>query len=286
VTASPPPGPLSSQLLIDLATNPLDPGYAAAHARRGGRPPSNPRLDRVILAVGAVLVGLTLAIAYVHTHRSAPQTAKAHADLVNRVRAAQDESSRLQQQVRTLTGQLNTVRDRALSGGAPALDRSLLLAGDVAVHGPGLQVELKEPPTPSPSATAGRGGTGSIATASTLTDRDVRSVVNELWADGAEAIAVNGIRLTPTSAIRFAGEAVLVDFQPVTSPYRIDAIGNADSLATAFASSEVASRYQTLVSADGIGFAFSEHASLTLPAGTADVPRYAVPASPTAGPTR
>ena len=56
----------------------------------------------------------------------------------------------------------------------------------------------------------------------------MRSVVNELWSDGAEAIAVNGIRLTPTSAIRFAGDAVLVDFQPITSPYRIDAIGDAD----------------------------------------------------------
>ena len=112
----------------------------------------------------------------------------------------------------------------------------------------------------------------------------MRSVVNELWADGAEAISVNDVRLTPTSAIRFAGEAVLVDFAPITSPFTIRAIGNADDLATGFASSAVASRYQTLASADGIGFEFTEHKKLTLPASPAVAPRYARPV-PTPSPT-
>ena len=103
----------------------------------------------------------------------------------------------------------------------------------------------------------------------------MRSVVNELWADGAEAIAVNGIRLTPTSAIRFAGDAVLVDFQPIASPYVIDAIGDADLLITGFAASNVASRYQTLASARGIGFTFTVQHQLNLPAGSEPSPRYA-----------
>ena len=45
-------------------------------------------------------------------------------------------------------------------------------------------------------------------------------MVNELWADGAQAMSVNDVRLTPTSAIRFAGQAVLVDFQPLLPPVR------------------------------------------------------------------
>ena len=109
----------------------------------------------------------------------------------------------------------------------------------------------------------------------------MRSVVNELWHDGAEAIAVNDIRLTPTSAIRFAGEAVLVDFLPITSPYTVRAVGNAGDLVTAFAQSDVASRYHTLVSADGIGFSFDEKKKLTLPAGTSVTPRFAQSPSPT-----
>ena len=57
-------------------------------------------------------------------------------------------------------------------------------------------------------------------------DGDLQLVVNALWAAGAEAVSINGQRLGPTTAIRFAGEAVLVDFRPVTSPYEISAIGD------------------------------------------------------------
>ena len=86
---------------------------------------------------------------------------------------------------------------------------------------------------------------------------------------------MNDVRLTPTSAIRFAGEAVLVDFQPITPPYEIRALGNADTLSTNFAQSGVASRYQTLRSVDHIGFSFTDSNHLTLPASASVKVRYA-----------
>ena len=95
---------------------------------------------------------------------------------------------------------------------------------------------------------------------------------------------MNDVRLTPTSAIRFAGQAVLVDFQPITSPYTIRAIGDPDVLVTRFADSEVASRYHTLA-ARGVAFSFDESTRLTLPASAAASPRYAS-AAPSAGATR
>jgi uncharacterized protein YlxW (UPF0749 family) len=134
---------------------------------------------------------------------------------------------------------------------------------------------LREPAAKTASPVPGRGGTTPIEATNILTDRDVRSVVNELWHDGAEAISVNNVRLTPTSAIRFAGEAVLVDFQPITSPYEIRALGNSDDLSTNFAESSVASRYQTLIGVEGIGFSFTESGHLTLPASEPVTPRYA-----------
>jgi uncharacterized protein YlxW (UPF0749 family) len=138
-----------------------------------------------------------------------------------------------------------------------------------------MTVTLREPTKKKSGPTAGRGGTTSIGATNILTDRDVRSVVNELWRDGAEAIAVNDVRLTPTSAIRFAGQAVLVDYQPITSPYRITAIGDEDALSTNFAQSTAASRYQTLVGVDGIGFSFKESGHLKLPASASVTLRYA-----------
>jgi uncharacterized protein YlxW (UPF0749 family) len=114
-------------------------------------------------------------------------------------------------------------------------------------------------------------------------------VVNELWHDGAEAISVNDVRLTPTTAIRFAGQAVLVDFRPVTSPYTIRAIGDRNALDTAFVDSPVSSRYQTLAGARGVAFSFDQADHLELAASAAVSPQYARPAnspSPTPGPSR
>jgi uncharacterized protein YlxW (UPF0749 family) len=138
-------------------------------------------------------------------------------------------------------------------------------------------VTLREPAPSTASSPPARAGTEPIGQTNILTDRDIRSVVNELWHDGAEAVAVNGIRLTPTSAIRFAGQAILVDFQSIASPYTISAIGNPDQLITRFAESDVASRYKTLAGVDGIGFTFSTSADLTLPAGALGTVRYARP---------
>jgi uncharacterized protein YlxW (UPF0749 family) len=278
---------LSTQLLVDLVTNTLDPGYAATAKHRGPKPPRR-WFDRPAIAIGCALIGFTLVVAYVHTHRAAPESAKVHDGLVSRVRAAQNENDRLAGQAQKLNTELNGLRNQALSGDGPLsrqLDRDQLLAGQDAASGPGLQVVLSEPPRSTGASPPGRAASAPVGTPNILTDRDVRSVVNELWADGAEAISVNDVRLTPTSAIRFAGDAVLVDFAPITSPYTIRAIGNADDLATGFASSAVASRYQTLSGADGIGFAFTEHSHLKLPASAAVAPRYAHQVTPTPKPT-
>lgn len=285
-TAQGPPQPepqSPTQRLIELITNPRELGYEEAARRRG----ANPRrrwYDRPAVVLGCFAAGFVLVVAYVHAHRGAPETTKVHDSLVQRVRAAEHTADGLQGRLDEVNSQLSALRAAALpSSGALArdLERDEVLAGQVAVRGPGVVVSLREPPAPSPTGVPQRGGTVPVGATHILTDRDLRSVVNELWVDGAEAIAVNGIRLTPTSAIRFAGEAVLVDLQPINPPYTIQAIGAPDRLVTAFAASEVASRYNTLKSGEGIGFSFAEKSSLTLPGNTSPALRYAGPA-PTA----
>jgi uncharacterized protein YlxW (UPF0749 family) len=270
--------PATTQQLIDLVLDPRDPGYEAAARRKGG---ANVRhwYDRPIVAAGCLVIGFLLAVAWAHTHRSAPEAAKVHDTLVKRVRTAQQTSDGLAADEAKLNAQLGRLRTAALPGSSNllrSLNRSQLMAGEIAVTGPGLEVRLAEPkPSGQPTDIPGPGERTPVAGGHILIDRDVRSVVNQLWADGAEAISVNGIRLTPTSAVRFAGDAVLVDFEPISSPYLVDAIGDADLLATGFASSDVASRYQTLASAKGIGFSFTEKGKLSLGASPGTVPRYA-----------
>jgi uncharacterized protein YlxW (UPF0749 family) len=267
----------SARLLYELVNNHLDPGYAEAARRRGPDAPQR-RYDRPAVIVGCLLIGFVLVVAYVHTHRGAPEAQKVHDSLVQRVRSAESQDQTLADRVSALGAELSQAQASALPrSGALSKDLSLaqLQAGQLAVQGPGLVVTLREPPTPSATPTAGRGGSTPIGATNILTDRDVRSVVNELWRDGAEAISVNDVRLTPTSAIRFAGEAVLVDFQAITPPYLIRAIGNSDELSTAFAQSAVASRYQTLTGVEHIGFSFTDAGNLTLPASSPVTLRYA-----------
>jgi uncharacterized protein YlxW (UPF0749 family) len=260
-------------------TNTADPGYAAAAARRG-TDAKRRWLDRPAVVLGCVLAGFILAVAYVHTHRSAPAAAKVHNSLVARVKAAQATGDALEAKAQQLDGEIAKARQRVLPGTSlgTQLRRAQLLAGATPVVGQGLAVELANPPQPTATASSGRPGSTPIYGAQLLTDRDVRSIVNELWHDGAEAIAVNGVRLTPTSAIRFAGQAVLVDFAPITSPYTIDAIGDSDVLVTSFADSDVAGRYHTLTSVEGISFSWTQEHKLHLPATAAATPRYASPA--------
>lgn len=272
------PRQITTQYLVDLVLDPRDPGYEAAARRSGGRPARH-WYDQPLIAAGALVVGFVLALAWVHTHRSAPAAAKVHDHLVAQVRDAEHTADRLTRQEAALAARLDSVRGAALAGSSSlvrTLRREQVLAGTVAVQGPGMEVRLAEPTMSTPASdAAGRGSRGPAPVAHILVDRDVRSVVNQLWSDGAEAIAVNGIRLTPTSAIRFAGDAVLVDFQPIDSPYLIDAVGNSDALLTGFAASDVASRYQTLASARGIGFSFEQKDRLRLAASPGTSLRYA-----------
>jgi uncharacterized protein YlxW (UPF0749 family) len=267
----------SVALLITLVSNTLDPGYAAAAARRdaGAR---RPWYHQAAVVLGSMLIGLTLVVAYVHTHRAQPQAARVQADLVSRVRAAQRAGDALERTAEQLSTRIVGLRDAALGNGGALneqLGRAEVIAGTRAVVGPGLSVTLADPPAASATPPPGRPGTTSPGQAHIITDRDVRSVANVLWDAGAEAVAVNNVRITPTSAIRFAGQAVLVDLRPITSPYTISAIGDADTLITRFAASGVASRYQTLANAIGIGFSFDEKSALQLPASAALAPRYA-----------
>ncbi len=61
-------------------------------------------------------------------------------------------------------------------------------------------------------------------------DSDLFTLVNELRSAGAEAIAVNDQRVISSTAIRCAGPVIQVNGTQVAPPFRIRAIGKADTL--------------------------------------------------------
>jgi uncharacterized protein YlxW (UPF0749 family) len=64
-------------------------------------------------------------------------------------------------------------------------------------------------------------------------DQDLLVLVNELRAADAEGIAINGIRLTATTATRCTGPTVRVGGTAVGPPFRIEAVGDPGTLEAA-----------------------------------------------------
>lgn len=277
---APPKGPVprrpdaSMSLLLEAATNPLDAGYAEAAARRR-HPHARARRSPVVTAVvAAVAVALGIGTVWAGRELRAPEPevlqarSVLEAEIADRNADAQalaDDNARLAAEVdalsaSALTGAGRDVLDAIATQGA--------VAGTVAVAGPGLAVTLTDSP---------RAATAAEYADERVQDLDLQVLANGLWEAGAEAIAVNGQRLTAVSAIRSAGEAILVDLMPLVGPYRVEAIGDPATMETALARTAAASHLALLQSTYGIGVQTSRQDELRLPASPVPTLRYATP---------
>ena len=166
-------------------------------------------------------------------------------------------------------------RDAALAGAgtdAGAIDRLELATGTGKVRGPGTVVRLADAAPPVDPVT----GKPTGKNLGVVLDRDLQRVTNELWRDGAEAISINGERLSAISTIRTAGSTILVDFRPISSPYLVTAIGPED-LDRRFNDSRTGQLFRALASQYGMQVAVDRKGELTLPAAPDPQLHYARP---------
>jgi uncharacterized protein YlxW (UPF0749 family) len=240
-------------LITEMMQRPLDPGYAAAAESRqkSGLPPATGHRGPILVLV-AVLIGVLLATSALALRAPTTNASAIKKDLVGRIearRAHADAQSRL---IATLRSEIDTAQAAALSQQSQAglvadLSQLELAAGTVPVRGPGLVLTVDDAAVqvdPNNPVVDPRTGAGSDQ--GKVIARDLQIIVNGLWQAGAEAISVNGHRLTARAAIRFAGEAILVDYRPLVRPYTISAIGDPGSLSVEFASNDGGSYLQSL----------------------------------------
>ncbi len=248
-------------MLDTLLNDILDPGYERAAQRRrvtgsDTKTKSTPvtvKIGTATLAVGTLVIGLLLGVAASNTRDNAPGVQEAREALNLDVAAAQERGSLLASSAVALAQEVR--QDQlALGVGGPMQTLANLEAQNAltAVVGPGLRVTLADP-----DAATGEG---------VILDRDVQLLVNGLWASGAEAVSIGGIRLRLTSAIRQAGGAILVDNRPTAWPLVIEAIGNPKTIHQNFIGSSGFGRFQTFVQLYEIGFDVLAVGSLILPA--------------------
>lgn len=268
-------GILSTSLLDDIWTQALDPGYDASSRARGAGSSvqRRPRRGLAVTVVLSLVLAAGAAAAAGQVHRSLTDSRGTKPALVHEVEREQQAATALSAQLDLLRTRTAAIRERQLATTAAGdrLSEQIQAAQDAVaatpVVGPGVTVRISD-------ASGSLPGTGEVGL---VTDADLRDVVNALWAAGAEAVAVNGYRLGPSTAIRTAGEAILVDFRPVTSPYVIAVIGPQNALQTGLAASAAGQRLQVLHSAYGVGLAVHAASSLHLAGTTPTDVRYAVP---------
>lgn len=271
-------------LLNNVMNHGLDEGYAeAAEARGGARDSRIPTTARGMATLGAglVLVGAILTVGAVNAQKAAPTLAKERDALIHRINDSNASADRLQQQVQDLRRRVDTTQQQALAsddGGLAALAGAV---GTGEVTGPGVRLILEDAPG------TGAGGAvdpraESFANSGRLRDRDLQLVVNGLWQSGAEAISINGQRLTGLSAIRNAGEAVLVDNRPLVPPYTVLALGDGGAMMSAFERTMAGEYLRLLQEKYGIKSSISAQKNLTLPAALGVTLRTAQPSVPEA----
>ena len=108
--------------------------------------------------------------------------------------------------------------------------------------------------------------------------RDLRTIVEELWQAGAEAVAVNGERMTPTTAVIDIGPSILVNSAYLSGPYQVTAIGPDDLYTRLSASPGFVDFIRARAEAWGLRVSIAEPESVDMPAfaGTVTL-RYARP---------
>ena len=244
-------------LLNSLLANPLDAGYEHFHADRGSRPAS------VIGTIGVFAVAVALGFASIVATSSLRAPAsdvksdlKAQAsERTNAVEALNNDVQSLGRAIEQYSGTGPTAASN------PAQD---LVTATTPVVGPGITVTLTD-----------RGGPGKGSGA--VRDQDLAMVVNALWAAGADAVSINGQRVGPDTFVRTAGSVILVNVTPVSSPYEVSAIGDANALSVALVRGATGDYLSAAQSVTGMTVSSKVSDHLQMEALTLTDSRYATP---------
>lgn len=271
-------------LITNVMDHSLDDGYAEAAARKraqgeaGGMPKT--LRARLGLAGGLVLAALVVTVGAAQARVTAPVVAKERQELIDRIDRETTAADKLETNVDKLRDDVSARQRAALkeSGGSGQADLVGILSGATAVHGPGVKLVVNDAKEASsggdgsnPRETSGFSDTGRVR------DHDMQRVVNGLWASGAEAIAINGQRLTALSAIRAAGDAILVDNRPLVPPYTVLAVGDGERLSSRFQDSPDGLYLHALEENFDIRATISTESAVRLPAAPSVIVRTAQP---------
>lgn len=258
-TAGAPPPHAVMGLLNYISAHPLDEDYADAAREQGSGDRATARLSRSGALVVLAVFGLLVAVAAVQTSRNAAVLEASHEELVKQINTRKALLADRRGQVADLRSEIGALQDanleatiegRSLKG---RLDALRVVTGAVPVRGPGVRVVVDDAP-------------GATGDKQRVLDVDLQKLVNALWQVGAEAVAINGERVTGLTAIRHAGAAITVNFVSLRRPYVVSAVGNQDQMAARLLDTAGGQTWLNLQAVFGLKFDVNPEESMKLPA--------------------
>ena len=233
-----------------------------------------PRLGRpgrltgwaAIVPLAAAGAGLMFA-ASAQTSQGTDLRSSGRADLVDVVRA-QDRAVRqraaivkqLQDEVDSLTAQ-SAPGSEAVARLSEAAARLAPSVGTQAVTGPALIVSLDDAKRSAASLPEGYTADDLV-----VHQQDVQSVVNALWAGGAEAMMLQDQRVISTSAVRCVGNTLILQGRVYSPPYVIQAIGDTSAMRAALDRSPQVTIYRQYVDLFGLRYDVTSKREASFPA--------------------
>jgi len=165
------------------------------------------------------------------------------------VESQEQRAAQLRRQIDTATRDWAGT-DARLTGPQRDIDRLSRPAGFTSVRGPALTVQLDDAPRRPDGSLPGGARPDDVV----VHQQDVQAVVNALWAGGAEAMTIMGVRVISTSAVRCVGNTLLLHGRTYSPPFVITAIGRLSSMQGALDRSPGVSLFRRAARDYGLGY--------------------------------
>lgn len=183
-------------------------------------------------------------------------------NLVGLVRAQERAVNDLDQQNQALREEAQSISQSGGTTASPA-PTAVSQLDTVAVTGPGVTITL----TDAPSGQIPEGATPDDLV---IHQQDIEDVMNALWSGGAEAMTVQGARITSRTVVRCIGNVILIDGTSYSPPYVVSAIGDPDTLSDTVNADPRIVNYKQYVALYGLGWKMEISDDLQFDAATED----------------
>ncbi|GAA4692703.1 DUF881 domain-containing protein [Nocardioides nanhaiensis] len=277
----PGPPPLPERVTLPLLTlitqQSLDEDYRwAAERRRAARAqsgtdtdtdtsasvarPAGGRAGGLAAAAVVAVFGVMVTVAFVQTSRQEDVSDASRTTLISRIDGQRERVDAVQADLVALRTANAGLQDQAttLDDDEQAVEARLrrlqVRTGFVPVRGEGVRVVVEENPA-------------AVEPEERVSDLDLTLLVNALWSAGAEAVSVNGQRVTALTAIRTSGDPIKVNSIGIAAPYTVLAIGDSAQLQADFYDTGSGLAFDGIARALGFTYELSGDDELSLPAG-------------------